>query len=155
MSGDAIHAELDREVRRYVYEEIIERATVPGAAYVARGMGLAVDEVRASFRRLQDAHILVLQEGGAEILMAPPFSAVPTAFVVEIGERSWWGNCIWDAMGVVAMVRGDAVITTGCGDCNDAIVVQIEGGEARLDAGGAIIHFSIPARRWWDNIKFT
>jgi hypothetical protein len=155
MGGDANQAELDREVRRYVYEEIMERATVPGAAYVARGMGLAVDEVRASFVRLQDAHILVLQEGSAEILMAPPFSAVPTPFVVDIGERSWWGNCIWDAMGIAAMVREDAVITTGCGDCNDAIAVRIEGGEARLDVGDAIIHFSIPARRWWDNIKFT
>jgi hypothetical protein len=118
-------------------------------------MGLTVDEVIASFRRLQDAHILVLQEGRAEILMAPPFSAVPTPFVVDVGERSWWGNCIWAAMGVAAMVRRDAAITTGCGDCNDAIVVRIEGGEARLDAGEAIIHFSIPARRWWDNIKFT
>lgn len=155
MGGDASQAELDREVRRYVYGEIIERATVPGAAHVARGMGLAVDEVIASFRRMQDAHILVLQEGSAEILMAPPFSAVPTPFVVDTGVRSWWGNCIWDALGVVAMVHGDAVITTGCGDCNDAIVVRIEGGEARLDAGDAIIHFAIPARRWWDNIKFT
>ena len=155
MGGDAGQAELDRGVRRYVYEEIIARATVPGAAYVARGMGLALDDAVASFRRMQDAHILVLQEDSAKIMMAPPFSSVPTPFVVDIGERSWWGNCIWDGMGIAAMVRGDAAITTGCGDCNDAIIVQIEGGEARLAAGDAIIHFSIPARRWWDNIKFT
>jgi hypothetical protein len=34
-------------------------------------------------------------------------------------------------------------------------VLQIQGGSLRLEHGGGIIHFSVPAKRWWDNIKFT
>jgi hypothetical protein len=103
---------------------------------------------------MKEAHILVLQEND-EILMANPFSAVPTAFLVTAGKRSWWGNCIWDAMGIAAMVRSDATISTGCGDCNDALRIDVEGASGRLVGGEGIVHFSVPASRWWDNIKFT
>lgn len=148
-------AEFDREVRRGIYDEIIERGAVPTVSQLAEGVGRSVDEVRDSFRRMKEAHVLVLQEGDGEILMANPFSAVPTSFLVKAGERSWWGNCIWDAMGIAAMVRKDAVITTGCGDCNDAMEVRVEDGAVRIGGGEGIVHFSVPASRWWDNIKFT
>ena len=117
--------------------------------------GWPVGEIQESFKRLKDGHILVLQEGDREILMANPFSAVPTPFIVQAGEKSWWGNCIWDAMGIAAMVRQDATVTTGCGDCNDVMRVRVEGGAARLVEGTGIVHFSVPASSWWDNIKFT
>jgi hypothetical protein len=87
--------------------------------------------------------------------MANPFSAVPTPFLVETRSQEWWGNCIWDALGIAAMVKQDAHISTGCGDCNDALSILIRGGSARMEGGEGIIHFSVPARRWWDNIKFT
>ena len=125
---------------------------MPGAAWLADQVGLDIEEVRASFARLKEGHILVLQEDDQEVLMANPFSAVPTPFLVQIRGKSWWGNCIWDALGIAAMVGGDAVVTTGCGDCNDAMQVRIEGGSVQ---GDGITHFSVPARKWWDNIKFT
>jgi hypothetical protein len=127
---------------------------MPLAAEVARYLSLRLDEVRAAFLRMEDGHILVLQEGG-EVLMANPFSAVPTSFLVETRSQSWWGNCVWDALGIAAMVKQDARISTGCGDCNDAMSILIRGGSARLEDGEGIIHFAVPARRWWDNIKFT
>jgi hypothetical protein len=148
-------AALDFEVRRHIYDELIKRKAMPSATQLAEGMGLPVDEVRDSFKRMKEAHVLVLQEGDGEILMANPFSAVPTPFIVRAGERSWWGNCIWDAMGIAAMVRKDAIITTGCGDCNDAMEVRIEGGSVSVTGDEGIVHFSVPAARWWDNIKFT
>jgi hypothetical protein len=37
--------------------------------------------------------------------MANPFSAVPTPFLVRSGDRSWYGNCIWDALGIPAMLQ--------------------------------------------------
>lgn len=155
MTGTSDAATLDRQVRIYVYDQLISDGKMPLAAEVARYLGLALDEVRAAYRRMKDAHILVLQEGDEEILMANPFSAVPTPFLVEIGAHSWWGNCIWDAMGIAAMVKQDARISTGCGDCNDAMVLLVQGDSLRLQHGDGIIHFSVPAKRWWDNIKFT
>lgn len=152
MNTNPDRASFDLQVRRLIYEGLIEHSAMPSAAQLADGLRESVDEVRVSFGRLKEGHILALQEGNGEILMANPFSAVPTPFLVKIGDRSWWGNCIWDAMGIAAMVGGDAVIATGCGDCNDAMEVRIEGGSV---GGEDIAHFSVPASRWWDNIKFT
>lgn len=152
-ASDAIT--LDRLVRTYVYNTLISGGKMPLAAEVARHLGLGPDEVRASYRRMKEAHVLVLQEGDDEILMANPFSAVPTPFLVEAGGHSWWGNCVWDAIGIAAMVKGDARISTACGDCNDAMVLLVQNGSLRLEHGEGIIHFSVPARRWWENIKFT
>jgi hypothetical protein len=148
-------AALDREVRAHVYDRLITAGRMPLAGEIARDLGLPLEDVRAAFLRMKDSRILVLQEGDEEILMANPFSAVPTAFVVEIGGKQWWGNCIWDAMGVAAMVKGDARISTGCGDCNDAMVLQVQNGLLGAEHGEGIVHFSVPAKRWWDNIKFT
>jgi|SRR5687768_12706113 len=152
MDTTSDRASIDLQIRRLIYEELIERGAMPSASGLAEQLGQTVDFVKDSFMRLKEGHILVLQEGDDEILMANPFSAVPTPFIVKIAERSWWGNCIWDAMGIAAMVGGDAVIITGCGDCNDAMEVRIEGGSV---SGEGIAHFSVPASRWWDNIKFT
>jgi hypothetical protein len=148
-------ASLDRQIRTFIYAHLISGGKMPLAAEIAAHLGITLEDIRASFARMKDGHILVLQEGDEEILMANPFSAVPTPFLVEIGSHSWWGNCIWDAMGIAAMVKADARITTGCGDCNDAMVLLAHDGSLRPEQGEGIIHFSVPAKRWWDNIKFT
>ncbi len=149
-------AALSSQVRGYVYRMLLAGRRMPAAAVVANHVGISIEEVRAAFVSLQDAHMLVLQEGDEEILMANPFSAVPTSFLVEIGAHSWWGNCIWDAMGIAAMVKGEARISTGCGDCNDAMSLLVANGRlASYHGAEGIVHFSVPARHWWDNIKFT
>ena len=153
-------ADLDLAVRQRIYDVLFEHQRVPLAAEVAAHLGCSTDDVRAAFRRMKDAHVLVLQQGDSEVLMANPFSAVPTFFIVSKEDKSWWGNCIWDALGVAAMLGGDATVTTGCADCGDEMTVLVESGQARLRGGqseqnSAIIHFSVPARKWWDNIKFT
>ena len=152
MSTTPNSVELDYEVRRLIYDDLIESSAMPAAVQLADRLGRDIGEVMASFGRLKEGHVLVLQEGDQEVLMANPFSAVPTPFIVYIGDKSWWGNCIWDALGLAAMVGGDASITTACGDCNDAMQVRIQGGSV---GGEGIAHFSVPASRWWDNIKFT
>ena len=58
-----------------------------------------VDEVREAYERLHDAHAIVLDAESRDVWMAHPFSAVPTEYRVEIGERSWFANCVWDALG--------------------------------------------------------
>ena len=71
----------------------------PTVAETAPALSTTPENVAASFQRLADGHILVLQRGTGEILMANPFSAVPTPCLVRAGDRSWYGNCIWDATG--------------------------------------------------------
>jgi hypothetical protein len=145
--------ETDRAVRRLVYDRVMTTGRAPLSAEVAAAMVLPPDEVRGAFDRLAAAHVLVLQPASGEILMANPFSAVPTPFVVDAGGVQYWGNCIWDSLGIAAMLGKDARIQTGCGDCNEAMAIDITAGEISEVEG--IIHFSVPARRWWDNITFT
>jgi hypothetical protein len=62
MSATPSLAEFDLIVRRHIYDEIIERTSVPTAAQLAQELGRGIDEVRDSFSRMAEGHILVLQE---------------------------------------------------------------------------------------------
>jgi len=144
---------LDQRVRFHVYDTAMREGSLPTIAETASSLSQPSEEVRASFQRLADGHILVLQKGSGEILMANPFSAVPTPFPVQAGKRSYYGNCIWDAMGVSAMLKQDATIETSCACCGTAMKIKIASG-ALQDAHG-ITHFAVQAAHWWDNVVFT
>ena len=144
---------LDREVRLAVYRGFVDEGAPPAVAAVAQQLGQAEDAVEASFRRLEDAHVLVLAPGTANVWMAPPLSATPTSFRVETPRGSWWGNCVWDALGVPAMLGCDGTVSTFCPDCSQPMELRVEGGELRPAEG--VAHFAVPARRWWENIGFT
>jgi hypothetical protein len=143
----------DREVRRIIFDTLMRTGKAPLSAEVASTLSASDESVRESFQRLADAHMLLLQRASGEILMAGPFSAVPTPFHVQSSGISTWGNCIWDALGIPAMLHQDALITTACGDCGEAMQLNIDGGN--LAPAEGVIHFAIPARRWWDNLVYT
>jgi Alkylmercury lyase len=85
--------------------------------------------------------------------MAPPFSAVPTAFRVQTPRGAYWGNCIWDGLGIVSMLGGEGTVETRCADCDEPMTLRIEAGG--LVDGDGLAHFAVPAARWWDDIGFT
>jgi len=145
--------EFDRNVRGFVYDFAMQRGYPPKLAVTAVKFSVSVDEARDSFQRLADARILVLQRDSGEILMANPFSAVPTAFVVELDTYTCFANCIWDALGISAMVNKDSIIKTSCADCGKAIELRIVKNTVLGDPG--LIHFAIPAKHWWEDIVFT
>ena len=153
MNVDREEAAFDYEVRRYVYDRAMREGLPPTIAETATALSTTPDDVGASFRRLADAHVLVLQRGTGEILMSNPFSAVPTPFLVRTGEASWYGNCIWDAMGIPAMMEQDATIEASCGCCGTAMQVSIIDGS--LEEASGIAHFAIPAAHWWHDIVFN
>ena len=142
----------DADVRRAIYERTLNSGVVPSAATIAADVGAATEEVHGAVRRLAEAHVVVLQSNG-EILMAAPFSAVPTPFVVTAGAIRAFGNCIWDAFGIVAMLQRDGIVETACGCCGLAMTVRIDGGSLH-DIDG-VVHYAVSARHWWDNIVFT
>lgn len=144
---------LDTRVRREVYDTIMTTGRAPSVAAMASLISVPLDDVQRALQRLGDAHMVVLQPSSGELLMAAPFSAVPTSFPVESGGVSYWGNCIWDALGVPAMLGQDAVIQAACPDCGEAMEVSVRLGS--LQPAEGIIHFAIPARHWWDNIVYT
>jgi hypothetical protein len=110
-------------------------------------------EVRASLRQLAAARVLVLQPESGEILMAPPFSAVPTPFLVRTDRHASYANCAWDALGVPVMLSQAAQISASCGCCGESITLHTDGRAS--PAGSGVIHFAVPARRWWEDLVFT
>jgi hypothetical protein len=144
---------VDRDVRLFVYERFLDEALPPSAQEVAVGLSLPLEEVEASFARLEEGHVLVFAPGTRNIWMANPLSAFPTPFRVETPRGAYWANCIWDAFGVVAMVGGEGTVRTSCGDCGEEMELRVENGQLARTEG--IAHFAVPARRWWDNIGYT
>jgi hypothetical protein len=110
------------------------------------------DEVRDAWRRLHDAHALVLDGDGA-IRMANPFSAVPTPYRVEAAGRSWYANCAWDAFGICAALHVDGRIDATCPECGEPIAVEVR--DERPDDESLVFHCLVPAAQWWDDIVFT
>ncbi len=144
---------LELEVRRAVYDGAINSGAIPNKAELAATTGRSKAAIEDALGRLADAHALVLQRDGGEILMANPFSAVPTPFIVRIGARQWYGNCIWDAMGIAAMLHSQGMLEASCGCCGSAIVLALP--RDCRDDDPRVAHFAIPAARWWDDIVYN
>ena len=142
----------DKQVRRYIYEHFVQHRQAPTVLQCAQALASDALPIQAAFRRLAEAKALVLQNNG-EILMAEPFSVVPTAFYVEVGTNAWWSNCMWDALGIPAMLKRDARIVTACGCCSDAMMVEIRDG--KLFNATGVVHFAIPPKDWWKDVVFA
>ena len=143
----------DLELRNETYGLFVELGRAPSAGEVAQAVGATADEVRAGWQRLHDAHALVLNPATAEIRMANPFSAVPTAYRVQAAGRWWYANCAWDALGVCAALHVDGRVETSCPDCSEPLGVDIR--DQRPGDAGLVFHCLVPAAQWWDDIVFT
>ena len=143
----------DLQVRALTYGLFVELGRAPTAAEVGKAAELTAGDVGRSWRRLHDAHALVLNPATAELRMANPFSAVPTAYRVRADGRWWYGNCAWDAFGICAALHADGEIHTSCPDCGEPLTVELR--DERPDDESLLFHCLVPAARWWDDIIFT
>jgi len=141
-------------IRNEVYSSFIATGTAPGADDVAGALGLDENAVAVAFRRLHDAHALVLRPGTTEIRMLNPFSAVPTPHRVEAAGRSWYANCAWDALGIPSALHTDGAVRSDCPDCGEQLELEVLDGEL-VRGAELLVHFVVPARRWWDDVAFT
>ena len=66
---------------------------------------------------------------------------------MQSGGRQWWGNCAWDAFGIVAALNLDEATITA-----QDITVEVRGDETNGDAD---FHVLVPAAHWWEDIGFT
>jgi hypothetical protein len=143
----------DLHLRRLTYEMFVARGRAPTPIEVAAEARLDVGAVRAGWRRLHDAHALVLDPETAEIRMANPFSAVPSAYRVHASSRWWYANCAWDAFGTCAALHTSGRIETACADRGEPLRVDVV--DERPSDETLLFHCLVPARHWWDDIVFT
>jgi hypothetical protein len=115
MNIDQATTTFDQELRHFVYDQTMKAGTSPTVAETAAALSTSLADVQASFHRLADAHMLVLQRDTGKILMANPFSAVPTAFLAQVDGRTYCGNRIWDVMGIPAIPANALLSVQGRG----------------------------------------
>jgi hypothetical protein len=145
--------ERDLGLRALTYGLFVKLGRAPAAHEVAASGGLTAPEVVSGWQRLHDQHAIVLDPATAEIRMANPFSAVPTAYRVLADGRWWYANCAWDAFGICAALRTDGRIETSCPDCGETLNIEVHDQEP--DDASLLFHCLVPAAHWWDDIVFT
>ncbi len=152
--GMTVDAQTLTAIRLEVLRQAIDLSQVPGADQVAAALGLDEADVVTAYRALSDGHVYVLEAGDeTRLRMANPFSAIPTPFVVGAGGRRYFGNCVWDALGIVSVLGGEGRVETACPDCGQKLFLEVSG--RQLVRGEGVVHFSVPARHWWDDIIFS
>lgn len=150
--ADNFEDNFDRRLRLFVYRHLLQKQSAPSVREMAKRLSVPINQVRASLERLSQSHAFMLQEDG-ELWRVAPFSAIPTGFPVRAGKRSWFGNCIWDALGIPAMLGQDAIVDAACGCCNYHMPIEVRSGKLRSNNG--LIHIAVPARDWYKDVAFT
>src|SRR5207247_6412306 len=143
----------DTQTKLAIYRHFANTGQRPSLEVVAETVGSDVSCVRESYRRLRAQRVLVLEADGASIRMAPPFSGVPTQHVVRADGISYFANCAWDALGIPAALRKEALVESRREQSMAPLRLAV--GDAGPERSDWIFHCAVPASHWWDNIVFT
>ena len=141
----------ERHVRAHVIQTLRDASAAPSTGTIASVLGSSEAEVCLALRSLADEHRLVLLPGTDSVWMAHPFSAVATDFIVRIGDRSWYANCVWDGLSILALL-GNGTIETHSPATQKPMRFSVT--EGRVDGEG-LVHFLVPAKAFWEDIAFT
>lgn len=140
-------------LRTEVYRHFAETGRAPNLDALAEATGVPVADVPAALGALEAHHHLALLPDRSGVWMAHPFSAVPTAFPVDTSRGRFWGNCVWDAFGIPAILGVDGRTETRCAGSGAPLSFGVSGGLRVGDEG--VVHFVVPPRDAWDDIGFT
>ena len=144
-------SEIDRQVRAVIYRTLLDQGQAPSVAALATRLDVTESDVTASLRTLAGAHAIVLRPGSDDLWMAHPFSAIQTDFAVRAGGGRWFANCVWDGLSILALV-GDGTLDTHSPATGEPIRFEVRD---RIVSGEGLVHFLVPAARFWDDIGFT
>ena len=145
--------DFDWAVRARIYTTFAATGRAPAVAEVAASVGSTEFQIQAALARLCDAHEVALLPNGRGVLMANPFSAVPTDYLVETPEMTYYANCAWDALGIPAILGTDGWTRTHCAQSGDVLEFGIKGGA--LQSSDGVVHLVTPVRDAWIDIGFT
>ena len=145
--------DFDTNLKHTVYRHFASTGTAPTPRELAVQVSRSAENVRAGLARLQRNRVLLLEPDGETIRMAPPFSGLPTPHRVELGDRMYFANCAWDALGIPAALHREAVVHSSCGQSGAPLRLHVspEGPEP----SGWVFHCQVPAARWWADLVFT
>lgn len=145
--------DIDTQVKLAVYRHFAETGLKPSPEDTAARAALSTAEVLEAYPRLRAQRVLLLEEDGRTIRMAPPFSGVPTQHVVSVAGKEYYANCGWDALGVPAALHQPGVVHSRCEGSGEELHLKV--GLEGPEPSKWLFHSLVPAAKWWDDIVFT
>jgi len=145
--------EFDTQVKLSIYRHLADTGRAPLPEEVAKRVDSDVESVLACYKRLRAQRLLVLEQDGSAIRMAPPFSGVPTGHIVEAGGVQYFANCAWDALGILAALHKAGTVLSCCAQSGEPfrLFVGLQGPQP----SDWLFYCLVPASKWWDDIVFT
>lgn len=141
------------DVRVALYRGFTERGGAPSSPELAAELGMSIEAVEAALEELSSDDVIALLPGTHTVWLAHPFSSGTERFQAHSGGRSWDAICIWDALGILALLGVDGAVTGTCPDCDESLELQVSGGE--MAPTDHVVHFEVPAARWYEDIAYT
>jgi len=150
-------AEFDAQVKLAIYRHFAATGRSPEPSDTARAVNAGADTVLEAYQRLRANRVLLPDESGTAIQMAPPFSGVPTQHVVESDGVRYFANCAWDAFGIPAALKTrSARVVSRCEESLEVLDLRIGRRGPELEAvPDWVFHCLVPAVHWWDDLPFT
>jgi hypothetical protein len=140
-------------MRYRIYQGFATHGAPPTIEHLAAGLAIPVDEALSLLHALEARHSVLLTDDRRGVLMANPFSAVPTPFRVTSGNVDYWANCAWDMLGVPAALGRDATVHATYATDDAPAELRVTGGE--VSGAEGIVHFLQPFRDWYDDLRST
>jgi hypothetical protein len=141
------------EIRAFVYQHFAETARPALVDETASRFDLTHEQAASAYKELHQRHAFFLEPGTHNIRMANPFSAVETDFKVYAGGKTYFANCAWDSLGIPAALHAGAEIQAACAQSGEIIRLTVS--RQQVQASGALVHFLIPFKNWYNDLTFT
>ncbi len=141
------------DVRVEIYRSFVEEGRAPLPIEIANKLGAPLVDIERALMRLHDDDIIALLPGTHLIWLAHPFAGSDSPFKVISQDRTWDAICIWDALGILAVLGADGEISTPCPDCGEELRFVVKNG--KLGPTDHIVHFGVPAARWYEDVGYT
>ncbi|HET7372701.1 MAG TPA: organomercurial lyase [Gemmatimonadaceae bacterium] len=143
-------------LRVFIYDHVVAAGLPPTNAEIGEHFGMSAGGARAAIASLDIGKTILPHPDTGEIWMAGPFASRPSDYRVHGSRVSWWANCAWDMLGVARLAREPVRVDTQCTDCGEPITFEVDPERGVIGgAHGLVVHFLVPAKRWYDDIGFT
>lgn len=143
-------------VRHFVYDDMLSNGLPPSAARIGRHFGVDANDVKRELAALKIGKTILVHPTTGEIWMTGPFASGVTPYRIDriVGTtQSWWANCAWDMLGVALIVNEPVRLVASCCDCGEPFT--LDASPKRGIESDWLVHFLLPARRWYEDIGFT
>jgi hypothetical protein len=142
-----------RDLRIYIYDVLLERGLPPSALEIGRHFGRSEREVKHAIADLKIGKTVLPHRVTREVWMAGPFASEPSEYRVEGKHVTWYANCAWDMLGIPMIAKEWVTISAQCTESREPI--RISADPEGPPGNDLVVHFLVPARRWYDDIGHT